>query len=151
MQHVNLFRMAVLGAVLTVGCGKKEAAPKADSPIAVAPAPAPTVTGIELGSKLGPNNTIAQAATVFGKRDTVFVSVIAQNAVPTSSLTAKWTFQTGQMIDSTTQAFARTDATNTATTTEFHISKKTPWPAGKYKVEIWLDGTSVGSRDFEIK
>ncbi|MEP7347074.1 MAG: hypothetical protein ABI877_17525 [Gemmatimonadaceae bacterium] len=153
MQRLKPIGWAALSALLALACGKKDVPPPADSTSAMAPAPAPapSVTGIELGRRLGPNQTIAEAGSVFGRRDTIYVSVIAQNAVPTSSLTAKWTFGTGQLVDSTTQAFARTDAVNTTTTSEFHISKKTPWPAGKYRVEIWLDGVSVGSRDFEIK
>ena len=151
MRRFTAVRTTVFVGLVALGCAKKDAQPPVDSAMAVAPAPAPSVTGMELGRHLGANNTVAEAATVFGKRDTIYVSVIGQNTLPTSSLTAKWTFQTGQLVDSTTQAFARTDATNTTTTTEFHISKKSAWPAGKYKVEIWMDGVSVGSRDFEIK
>ncbi len=35
--------------------------------------------------------------------------------------------------------------------TEFHIAKGSAWPAGKYKVEIAVDGTPAGTKDFEIK
>ena len=35
--------------------------------------------------------------------------------------------------------------------TEFHISKKGLWPAGKYKVEVSVDGSPAGSYDLEIK
>jgi hypothetical protein len=35
--------------------------------------------------------------------------------------------------------------------TEFHISKPKPWPVGKYKVEIAVDGAPAGSKDFEVK
>jgi hypothetical protein len=36
-------------------------------------------------------------------------------------------------------------------TTEFHISKPSGWPAGKYKVEISADGAPAGSKEFEVK
>ena len=36
-------------------------------------------------------------------------------------------------------------------TTEFHIVKPGGWPAGKYKVEIGVDGSPAGSKDFEVK
>ena len=45
-------------------------------------------------------------------------------------LTAKWSFQTGQMVDSTSQAVALTDATNTTAVTGFHLVKPAGWPAG---------------------
>ncbi len=35
--------------------------------------------------------------------------------------------------------------------TEFHIAKKSPWPVGKYKVEIAVDGSPAGTKEFEIK
>jgi hypothetical protein len=147
----NTFLFAAMLASLAA-CGKKEA-PADQTPPAAIPAPAPVaaVSGIELGRHLAANNSVAEAATVFGKRDTIYVSVVTDNAGPTSSLTAKWTFQTGQLVDSTTQALARTDSTNTTTVTEFHISKKSAWPAGKYAVEIWLDGVSAGRREFDVK
>src|SRR6185503_12150072 len=138
MLRMKTITVGLLGFCLATACSKKEAAvPATDSTVAPAPAPAPSVSSIEIGRKLGANNAVAEPATVFGKRDTIYASVTAQNVLPSSSLTAKWTFQTGQLVDSTTQAVARTDATNTTTVTEFHISKKTPWPAGNYKVEIW--------------
>jgi len=151
MLHTKTFRVFGLACVLAAGCSTKDAQPPADSMAAAAPALTPSVSAIDLGHTLGANNAVSDTATAFGKRDTIYVSVTAQNIQPSSSLTAKWTFQTGQLVDSTTQAVARTDATNTTTVTEFHISKKTAWPAGKYKVEIWLDGVTVGSRDFQVK
>ena len=35
--------------------------------------------------------------------------------------------------------------------TEFHISKPTGLPKGKYKVEVFLDSKSAGTKDFEVK
>ncbi len=60
---------------------------------------------------------------------------------------AKWTFQTGQTVKTDSQTIAPTGPA----ATEFHISKKTPWPVGKYKVEITVDGASAGTKEFEIK
>ena len=36
-------------------------------------------------------------------------------------------------------------------TTNFKLSNSNPWPAGKYKVEISLNGASAKTVDFEIK
>jgi hypothetical protein len=35
--------------------------------------------------------------------------------------------------------------------TEFHISKPDGLPAGKYKVEVLLNGNAAGSKDFTVK
>ncbi|MBV6523028.1 MAG: hypothetical protein MNPFHGCM_03195 [Gemmatimonadaceae bacterium] len=150
MSRFQTAPAVLLVCSIALACGKK-AEQATDSAVAVAPAPSPSVSAIALGRHLGSNNVVSDTASVFGRRDTIYVSVTVQNAAPTSALTAKWTFQTGQLVDSTSQAIARTDATNATTVTEFHISKKSAWPAGKYKVEIWLDGATVGSRDFQVK
>lgn len=34
---------------------------------------------------------------------------------------------------------------------EFHISKETPWPTGSYKVDVKLNGQTVGTREFRIQ
>ena len=35
--------------------------------------------------------------------------------------------------------------------TNFQISKPDGWPAGKYRLEVLLDGTVVQTRDFDVK
>ncbi len=155
MPRYSMIRVAAFAVcVIAVACSKKESAPPAETPppaAAPAPPPAPAVTAIDLGRSLGANSRVSDTTSVFKVRDTMYVSVVTEHATSASSLTAMWTFQTGQLVDSTTQALARTDSVNTTAVTEFHISKKTPWPAGKYKVEIWFDGKSAGSKDFEVK
>ena len=79
-------------------------------------------------------------------RDTVYVSVKTEGA-GTGKLSAKFTFQDGQVVEETSQDINTTgDAYS-----EFHIQKATAWPKGNYKVEVMLDGVSAGTKDFEIK
>lgn len=155
MLHHNMLRRSAQAFALlaALACGKKDASPPAEAPAgaALAPPPAPTVSAIDLGRHLGSNSRATDTASTFGVRDTIYASVVTDHAVNGSSMIAKWTFQTGQLVDSTMSALARTDSSNTTVVTEFHISKKSAWPAGKYKVEFWLDGQSVGSRDFTIR
>ena len=63
-------------------------------------------------------------------------------------LHAKWTFgDAGKVVKEDDLNIAPTGpATN-----EFHISKPSGWPVGKYKVEITADGNPAGSKDFEVK
>ncbi len=35
--------------------------------------------------------------------------------------------------------------------TEFHISKPDGWPTGKYKLEVFLNGSSAATREFEVE
>ena len=71
-----------------------------------------------------------------------------EGTAPTVKLHAKWTFgDAGKVVKEEDLNIAPTGpAVN-----EFHISKKTGWPVGKYHVEISADGTSAGVKDFEVK
>ena len=140
-------------AVAVVGmpaCKKKEApAPPAEA-AAPAPAPAPpafAVQGIDVGKGIGADKKVTAPATTFGRRDTIYVSVATEGAAPSKTISAKWTFQDGQVVKEQSEAIAPTGPA----ATEFHISKPKPWPVGKYKVEIAVDGAPAGSKDFEVK
>jgi hypothetical protein len=130
-------------------CKKKEPPPP---PEAAAPAPAPAppafaVQGIELGKSIGADKKVTAPSTSFGRRDTIYASVATEGAAPSKTISAKWTFQDGQVVKEQSESIAPTGPA----ATEFHISKKGPWPVGKYKVEVTVDGASAGSKDFEIK
>jgi hypothetical protein len=138
--------LAVLGMA---SCKKKEPPPP---PEAAAPAPAPAppafaVQGIELGKSIGADKKVTAPSTSFGRRDTIYASVATEGAAPSKTVSAKWTFQDGQVVKEQSESIAPTGPA----ATEFHISKKGPWPVGKYKVEVSVDGASAGSKDFEIK
>ena len=138
--------LAVLGLlVLAGGCKKKEPPP---APVVVQPAPPPVaVAGIEMGRAIGADKAVAAATTVFGTRDTIYASISTTGVSQASTLTATWTFQTGQTVDSSTVSMAPTGPA----TTEFHITKKSAWPVGKYKVAIMLNGMPAGEQEFEVK
>lgn len=147
MRAPHEFRLVlVAGAIaFSSACGKKE------EPAAVPPPPAAAValrvTSVDLGKGLTADKMVANSTENFSPRDTVYVSVATEGASPGASLKARWTFQDGQVVDETTQSIAPTGTART----EFHISRPSGWPAGKYKVEITLDGALAGSKDFEVK
>jgi hypothetical protein len=85
--------------------------------------------------------------TSFGPKDTIYASVATTGAAPSKTITAKWSFQDGQVVKQDSQAIAPTGPA----ATEFHISKPSGWPAGKYKVEIAVDGSPAGTQEFEVK
>ncbi|GAA5001878.1 hypothetical protein FNZ56_09505 [Pseudoluteimonas lycopersici] len=147
---------ALLATVALAGCKKKDDAamttppasePAAPAPAEPMPAPAPTpatVASVDLGNAVGADNKVTTASTSFAKNDTIHASVATDGAA--SKLNAKWTYQDGQTVDSQDK-----DVAAGPQTTDFSISKPDGWPAGKYKVEISLDGSVVQSRDFEVK
>jgi len=139
--------LAVIG---TASCKKKEAPPPPAESAAPAPAPAApafAVQGIELGKSIDADKKVATPTNTFGRKDTIYASVTTEGAAPSKTISAKWTFQDGQTVKEQSQSIAPTGPA----ATEFHISKKGLWPAGKYKVEVSVDGASAGSKDFEIK
>jgi hypothetical protein len=142
-----------LTLVLTsaTACKKAEDVP-ATPPPAAAPAPEPAaVTMVSTGRHLGANNHVSDSTSTFGVHDTMYVAVTSTNTPNGATMTAKFTFQTGQVVDSLTQSVAKTDATNTTTVTEFHVTKATPWPVGKYTVDLMLDGKNVGTKALNVK
>lgn len=143
-----IWQLATAMAVVAIGsgCGKKAPPPPPPAP---EPAPPPPVAlgGVELGRAIGADKKIVAATTVFGVRDTIYASAATTGVAASATLTAIWTFQTGQRVDSTSQPIAPTGPANT----EFHITKKTAWPVGKYKVAISLDGGPPIETEFEVK
>lgn len=152
IPHRSLAALAVL--ITLAACGRKDAGPVADTTMAVAPppAPAPSVTAIDVGRHLGADRRVSDTTSVFAPRDTLYVSVVTENAGPTARLTARWKFQDGQVVDSTSQTVAASAAaTGTMSVTEFHAVKPDGWPVGTYTVDLWLDNTPVGSRQVTVR
>ena len=102
---------------------------------------------MELGKHVGADKRISDQTTTFSPKDTIYASVVTEGAAPSKTIAARWTFGSGTLVkaDSQTIAPSGTEAT------EFHIAKPGGWPAGKYKVEISVDGSSAGAKEFEVK
>ena len=141
----------VLGCVLAASaCGRKEEAPPAPAPtlapVTTAPAASVRVTSVDLGRALGPDKNVSEKAETFKPTDTIYATVGTDGSSSAATLKAKWSFQDGQTVNESSQTIAPTGPA----VTEFHISKPSGWPKGGYKVEIFLDGVAVGSRDFKV-
>lgn len=146
----KLIAFALGVAVATAAACKKDAPPPAAQEEASVPAPVPaefSVSSVELGNQIGPDKRVTAPTTTFKPKDTIYVSVATEGAAPSKTITAKWTYQDGQVVKEGTESIAPTGPA----ATEFHISKPSGWPAGKYKVEIAVDGSPAGTKDFEVK
>jgi len=142
------FALAAFGAA----CSKKPAEAPAPLPApAPAPAPAPTatvqVTDVQLGTAVGADRRVSAPTNAFRPTDTIYASVVSTGSAPSATLTARFTYQDGQLVNESSQTIAPTGSD----ATEFHISKPDGWPAGNYRVEILLDGRSVATRDFRVQ
>ncbi|MDH5822557.1 hypothetical protein QFW77_06075 [Luteimonas sp. RD2P54] len=117
------------------------------------PAPTVTVTAVQLGTDTAADRTIAAPATSFSASDDTIVAAVSTSAIgdaamPSSgTLTARWTFEDGQLVDERSEQldFTGADVTN------FRISNPEDWPQGRYTLEISLDGEVVETREFTIE
>ena len=142
------------GLVLTGACGKKAPPPPAEQPAATpAPPPPPplAVAGIDLGKAIDASNKVAAPMTTFGVRDTIYASVSTTGAGTNATLQAKWTFVKAAGGEVAVNESSLTISPTGPVATEFHITKASAWPKGKYKVEVALNGTSAGVKEFEVK
>jgi hypothetical protein len=160
----SFLNVAALAAALTLSaCGKQEAPPPAPAqappaqvpatpppPAAVPAPPTTTVTSLVLGNALDADGKVASPATTFAPRDTIYAQVVTTSTggSGSASIMAKWTYNMGQPVSQNTESVST--AAGTATTT-FHISKPDGWPAGKYEVQISIDGKPVTNAAFEVK
>ncbi len=154
--------IALASSLALSACKKNEPVPP---PVAAEPAPAPapppeatvapaatvSVTSVNLGTALAADSKLSTPSSGFGKKDTIIAAVSTvtsdPNATVPGKLGARWTFQDGQVVNEETRDLQFAGAG----VTDFRISKPDGWPAGKYKVDISLDGAVVQSPEFTIK
>jgi hypothetical protein len=142
--------LCVALAAFGAACSKKPAEAPAPLP-APAPAPAPVstvqVTDVQLGTAVGADRRVSAPTNAFRPTDTIYASVVTTGSAPSATLTARFTYQDGQLVNESSQTIAPTGSD----ATEFHISKPDGWPAGQYRVEVLLDGRSVSTKDFQVQ
>ena len=136
----------ILAASLGAGCKKADNTPPAADASPNTPVVALQVQNVDLGRAIGADKRVTASMDDFSVRDTIYASV-ATTGSGSGTLVANWTFEDGQVVETSQQAVSAAGPA----VTEFHIAKATPWPAGKYRVVITLDGREVGSKEFEVK
>ena len=103
------------------------------------------VTTIQLGRSLNPDKTVATHTTRFKPGDTIYASVLTDGS-GSGTIGAKWWYA-GRLVSEPTQRVSYKGAA----ATEFHIQTSSRLPPGDYKVEILLDGQSIGTREFRVE
>ena len=149
--------IALVGTIAIAGCKKKEepvVAPPAavePAPVPAEPAPAPmpvSATSVTVGNMAAADKSVA-AVGMFGVKDKIIVSVKTDAATPANAaIDAKLTFQDGQVAGQQTA----TVVAGGVDTTNIEFSNTNAWPAGKYKVDVTLNGQPVGmTQEIEVK
>lgn len=141
--------LPALGLLLVVaaGCSNKT---EDTSMTEASPAPGATtpvsVVAVDLGRNIDAEKKVTERVEEFKPSDTIYASVVTSGAAPNARIGVKWTFEDGQVVDQAEQVIAP----DGAATTEFHITKPDGLPAGNYKVEVFVDGSSVQTKDFKV-
>ena len=100
---------------------------------------------IQLGRALSADNSIGQHTTVFRPDDTIYVSILTTDT-GSGTIGVKWMF--GERVISEP---SKEVSYKGAAATEFHIQNSGGFPVGKYSVEAFIDGSSVGRRNFTVE
>lgn len=138
-------------ALLAVGaCGKKNNDTATQSSGgAISPAPTSNtvqVADVTLGRGVSADKHVANQTDTFAARDTIYASVHTTGAAPNTNLTARLTFQDGQVVDERTEAISP----NGDAYTEFHFSKASAWPAGRYTLHVLVNNQATQTKDFTV-
>lgn len=148
--------VALAGTLALAGCKKKEEAVVAP-PVVTEPAPAPVIepapmpvstTSVTVGNTAAADKSVAAMST-FGTKDKIIVSVKTDAATAANAaIDAKLTYQDGQVAGQQTATVVAEDAGTTNVT----FSNANAWPAGKYKVDVTVNGQPAGmTQEIEVK
>jgi hypothetical protein len=103
------------------------------------------VTTVQLGKSLNSDNSVGTHTTTFKPRDTVFASVLTP-ASGSGTIETKWYYGSSKVSEMTKEVSYNGEAA-----TEFRFHNTAGLPPGPYKVEVFLDGQSVGERTFRVE
>jgi tetratricopeptide (TPR) repeat protein len=104
------------------------------------------VERITVAKAVNADHSPGEAATAFGKEDTVYVSMWTSNTPVGTEITARWYGPDGKQL---TGDKIVTDKAGSGYTS-FHAADTKGWAAGAYRVDILLNGAAAGSATFTI-
>jgi len=137
-------------ALLVVGaCGKKTdetATQSSGGTIAPANTNGVQVADVTLGRGVTSDKRVASQTETFAARDTVYASVHTTGSAQNTNVTARWTFQDGQVANERTEAISP----NGDAYTVFYISKPGGLPAGRYTLHVLVNGQETQTKDFTV-
>jgi hypothetical protein len=149
-RSTRVLAATALAFAAFTACSKEQKVAGGDvSPGAAATTPAASnvaIADVDVGRAVS-NARVTDKTNNFKATDTVYTSIHTTGSAPAATVMARWTYQDGQVVQESSQSIAPSGDAYT----EFHISKPSGLPKGKYKVEVFLDNKSAGTKDFEVK
>jgi hypothetical protein len=104
------------------------------------------ISNVMIGKRIGGGNRMTDPSFQFAPQDTVYLSIGTTGTEGPDKLTAAWRFQTGEVLEQSTEAI-QPAGQNTA----FQLSRPKGLKVGTYKVIIFLGGDSVDTKVFAVK
>lgn len=133
--------------ILALGCGRKDDTATADTGGRAEAVTTLQVADVKVGRAVGADKRLTDETDEFRPGDIIYAVVETRGSGQNAALQARWTYQDGQVVDESSRNISAAGDD----LTEFHISKPSGWPKGKYKVQILLNGTPADSEEFEVK
>jgi hypothetical protein len=105
------------------------------------------IAEVDLGKGLQADRSIRDETDDFARRDTIHASVRTTGTSNSATITARWTFEDGQVVDERTETISPSGETYTT----FFIAQPGGLPAGKYTLSVLLNGAEAQKKEFEVK
>ena len=105
------------------------------------------VTNVMIGKHIGEGNRVTEPTFQFAPTETVYVSVGTVGSPPKVALSAHFTNQKGEVVDSSAKTIQPKGRENT----ELHAARAKGWAPGAYRITIYADGDSVDSKTFAVR
>jgi hypothetical protein len=126
-------------------------APSSTSASAAAPTDdAFAVNKVVVGDSVTATHAVSKPKdTIAADHKAIYASVETHGKTEGATLSARWSYLEGkgQLVSAISQSIA----TDGPAVTTFKIQNPNLWPAGKYQVQIALDGKPVSTQSFEVK
>ncbi|MBD8880025.1 hypothetical protein IHE49_05985 [Rhodanobacter sp. 7MK24] len=107
------------------------------------------VATLTLGTAIDAGYAVTAPATRFGTdTHTIYASVATTGRAASAKLEARWRYLEGQGV--LVNELGQTISADGPAVTTFEVQNPNRWPAGKYVVEISLNGKPAAQRDFEM-
>jgi hypothetical protein len=101
---------------------------------------------MNLGKAVYTDNNVTAPTESFGRKDTVFLSVVSDGFDPAVVLRARWYGPQGILVQEGSQTISSAGAKATA----FHLDNHSGLAVGEYWVEVFVNETPAGKKKFEV-
>lgn len=102
-------------------------------------------SAVQLGRGLNADKTVNGFTTRFKPTDTIYVAVLTDGP-GAGTVKARWLYA-GRVVSEPEQQVRYQGSAATA----FHLRNSSGFPPGEYTVELFVDGTPVGSKSFRVE